>query len=65
MKSLKSFGLAMLLAIATAGVAPAYGQQPSAVATPGRRWCPDVPETPAPPHFGNRPGDCANIFKYC
>ncbi len=63
MKSLKLLRLAMLLAIATAGVAPAYAQQPSASATPARRWCPDVPETPPPPH--GKPEDWANIFKYC
>ena len=63
MKSLKSFGLAMLLAIATAGAAPAYGQQPSAGATLGPNWCRNVPETPAPPKW--KPEDWANTFKYC
>jgi len=63
MKSLKLLRLAMLLAIATAGMDPAYGQQPSAGATLGPQWCPNVPETPAPPHW--EPEDWASTFKYC
>ena len=63
MKSLRLLGLVMLLAIATDGVAPAYGQQPSPGAPLGSKWCPNVPETPPPPH--GKPEDWANIFKYC
>ncbi len=63
MKSLRLLGLAMLLAIATAGVVPAYGQQPSAGPTPAPRWCPQVPETPPPP--GADPTGWARVSKYC
>jgi hypothetical protein len=59
---LVSISAAIVLAVAFTS---ALAQTPGAGATPAARWCPEVPQTPPPPHFELHPGDWANIHKYC
>jgi len=64
MQIVKATAIVIVVAI-VGSLTGAFAQQPSPAARRAIVWCPDVPASPAPPHFERQYGNWAAVRKRC